>query len=41
MFHLDVRVAEALDALLEKLESETRLVPRQPVTHRLDEDRIV
>ena len=41
MLHLDVGAAEALNALLQKLERQVRFVARQVLAHHLDEDRVV
>lgn len=41
MFVLDTGLAEALDALVEELQRQMRLVLRQFLTHRLDEDGVV
>lgn len=41
MLHLYVRVPEALDTLLQKLQGQVRLVSGQLLTDRLDEDGVV
>ena len=41
MLHLNVGVAESLYAFLEELQREMRLVARQPLADRLDEDGVV
>jgi len=41
MLHLDVGSSEALNALLEELESEVGLVGGEALAHALDEDGVV
>ena len=41
MLHLDVGVPEALDALLQELQRQVRLIHRQLLTDRLDEDGVI
>ena len=41
MLHLNVGIAKALDALLQKLQSQVRLLLCQLLTDRLDEDGVV
>ena len=41
MLHLDIGVAESLDALLEELERQMGLVDGEPLTDGLDKDGVV
>ena len=41
MLHLDVGRSEALDAFLQELQRQVRLVGREPLTNALDEDGVV